>query len=127
MFTIFLDSTSGAAIYVLSVVLVIVIAAIFVAAVMIHKKSRVSESHFSLKQFGIFENGKNHCGNDSLNSFSGSTLGSRRSTRSKEASWKCWYRFQCLPRLRNKILPRLTKVKSFWLITEIFLPRYLFF
>jgi hypothetical protein len=35
------DSTSGAAIYVLSVVLVIVIAAIFVSAVMIHKKSRV--------------------------------------------------------------------------------------
>ena len=53
----FLDSTSGAAIYVLSVVLVIVIAAIFVAAVMIHKKSRVSESHFSLK-FWIFENWK---------------------------------------------------------------------
>ena len=58
-----LDSTSGAAIYVLSVVLVIVIAAIFVAAVMIHKKSRVSESHF----FILIS--KNDRGNDSLNSF----------------------------------------------------------
>lgn len=35
------DSANGCAIYVLSVILVIVIAAIFVAAVMIHKKSRV--------------------------------------------------------------------------------------